>query len=113
MKELVRKIQSAMTNSGRLRTRLPAGEIGFLDTDYFKDRIKQVLPPEVLAIRLANVPNLPAAVVSAFGEQATVAEALVPDLASFARKTGLSVRDAANARFMLLTASPAPPPPVP
>ena len=106
MKELLRKIQSAMTNSGRLRTRLPVGEVGFLDTDYFKDRIKQVLPTTVLEIRLSNVPNLPAAVVSAFGRPATVADALVPDLASFARKTGLSVRDAANARFMLLTAKP-------
>jgi hypothetical protein len=113
LKELLRKIQSAMTTSGRLRTRLPVGEAGFLDSDYFKDRIKQVLPPAVLGIRLANVPNLPVAVVNAFGGQTTVADALAPDLASFARRTGLSIREAANARFTLLTAQPTPPPQVP
>jgi hypothetical protein len=106
MRQLVSGIQNAMITSGRLRTRLPVGEVGFVDTDYFKNRIKQVLPPTVLGIRLGNVSNLPEAVLTGFGRQATIADALVPDLASFARKTGLSVSDAANARRTLLTVQP-------
>src|SRR5262249_403536 len=91
MKETLRKIQSAMTNSGRLPSRRPVGEVGFLESDYFTDEIKAVLPPAVLGLQLDSIQDLPRAVVDAFGAQATVAETLEPDLASFAARTGLNM----------------------
>jgi hypothetical protein len=106
MKELMQKIQSAMTTSGRLPSRRPVGAVGFLETDFFTDRVKPLLPPAALAMPLGTVAGLPPAVVRAFGSHATVADALAPDLAGFAARTGLDVADAGKARFTLLTARP-------
>jgi len=103
MKELLGKVQSALTNSGRLSTRLPFGEVGFLDTDYFKNHMVPLLP-SVPQIQLTDVPGLPAVIIQAFGEAATVGDALKLTLSAFAAKTGLPIRDAADARFLLLTA---------
>ena len=104
MKETLRKVQSAMTNSGRLPSRRPPGEVGFLESDYFTTRVKSVLPSAVLGLQLGAVLNLPQSVVDAFGAQSTVAAALEPDLISFAARTGLSIGDAGRVRFTLLNA---------
>jgi hypothetical protein len=105
-KEMIRKIASAMTTSARVPTRIPFGEAGFLDTDHFKNRVRKLLPAFVLGTPLASVPNLPWGLVQAFGPGATVDNALDLSLAAFARRTGLPVREAAQARFTLLTFRP-------
>jgi hypothetical protein len=102
MKELLRKVQSAMTTSWRLPSRYPAGEVGFLESDYFKDRIKQALPKNQLDRPLSNITGLPEEVVKAFSDKMTVAQALEMDLSSFASKTGLSIAEASKARHVLL-----------
>jgi hypothetical protein len=104
MKETLRKVQSAMINSGRLPSRRPPGEVGFLESDLFTDQVKAALPSAVLDLQLGAVADLPPSVVDAFGGQATVASALEPDLTSFAARTGLSLVEAGQARFALLTA---------
>jgi hypothetical protein len=108
MKELQRGIQIAMASSGRLPSRRPLGEVGFLESDFFVDSIKPQLPSEVLRLTLGNVRDLPEALVRGFGPQATVADALQPDLTEFAARTGLSFKDAGQARFALLRAQPRP-----
>lgn len=119
MKELQRAIQVAMTSSARLPSRRAFGDkVGFLESDFFTDSIKDKLPPEVTQLTLANVQDLRARVVEAFGDRTpdgrvpTVADALkeAPDLAAFAARTGLTFKEAAEERFKLLTAKPIVPP---
>jgi hypothetical protein len=106
MKELLRQIQSAMTTSWRLPSRYPAGQIGFLESDYFKNRIKAALPKERLDMPLGQISGLPEQVVKSLGEKSTVGEALEMDLPGFARKTGLSIEESAKARRILLGFTP-------
>jgi hypothetical protein len=112
MKELQRGIQVAMAGSGRLPSRRPLGEVGFLESDFFTESIKTKLPSDVLQLELGRVRDLPDVVVRTFGAPATVADALRPDLAEFVARTGLSFKEAGQARFTLLTAQPKPLPPV-
>lgn len=104
VQDLLRKIQTAMTTSWRLPKRRPLGTVGFLDSDYFKDEIKKVLPKHRLEKTLtkASTNDLPTSVVQSLGEDFTVAEVLEMDLTTFARKTGASIADAAAARRKLL-----------
>jgi hypothetical protein len=103
IKELLAKIQNAMTTSGRLPQRRAFEEApGFLDSDYFKDQIKRALPRDQLARTLAHVGDLPREVIRTLGETSTVAEALELDLARFSQRTGLNLVDAAKARRRLL-----------
>ena len=91
-----------MSNSWRLPKRYPLGEVGFLDSELFKDRITRALPPEVLRRPLAQVPDAPRELVSAIGEQTTVGDVMALDLAQLARKTGMTLKQAADARARLL-----------
>jgi hypothetical protein len=103
MKELLTKIQNAMTTSGRLPQRRAFEEApGFLESDYFKDQIKKVLSGDHLERTLSNVSDLPREVLDSLGEKCTVAEALDLDLARFTQLTGLNVADAVKARRRLL-----------
>ena len=102
IKQLMRKLQSAMSNSHRSPTRRPIGQTGFLESDYFKNQIAPFLSNEALASHVGGVEGLPAAVAHGLGNTTTVGEALKLDLSSFARKTGLSIPDAAEARTTLL-----------
>lgn len=103
IKELLTKIENAMTKSGRLPQRRAFEEApGFIDSDYFKDQIKRVFPRDQLDSTLANVSDLPGAVLESLGETCTVAEALELDLARFAQRTGLDIADAVKARRRLL-----------
>jgi len=102
MKAFLRRVERSMANSWRLPKRYPLGEVGFLDTDFFKGRIQKALPPEVLGRPLTNVADAPARLVAAFGERATVGDVLALDLAALARKSGMTVKQVAEARAHLL-----------
>jgi hypothetical protein len=102
MKEALRKIQSIMSTSWRLPSRQPFGEVGFLDSDYFKDQIKDLLPKETLETPLGEIADLDPRVVQHFGEQCTILEVLGIDLPTFAKSTGLSIRETLKARRKLL-----------
>ncbi len=105
-KELLAQIRSAMTTSGRLLQRRPLDEApGFLGSDYFKDKIEKVLPQDRLATSLVNVRDLPREVLAALGETSTIADVLKLDLEGFAKKTGLSLANAASARRRILGVS--------
>jgi hypothetical protein len=101
-KELLRQIQNAMTTSGRLPDRYPAGRVSFLESDYFKNRVTKLLPRERMETHLGSVEGLPYEVIKNLGEECTIAEALQLDLPEFMRKTGLSLVQAAKARRDLL-----------
>ncbi len=106
IKEFLRKIHTAMTTSWRVPRRHAFGKVGFLESDYFKDRIKELFPKDRLEMHLTQVRGLPKAIVKSLGEDCTIAEALELDLASFAKKMGLSVEDATKARHILLGLAP-------
>jgi len=91
-----------MTTGGRVSTRRPIGEVGLLDTDYLKDRLTKFLPKRKLERPLVRVRNFSSAVSECLGEGCTVAEALKLSLCDFAKKTGLSIAEAAKARRRLL-----------
>lgn len=103
VKDLLRKIHNKMATSWRLRTRYPAGEIGFLASDFFANRLRENLPGSELTKPLREVEGISASVVSALGEQGTVAEAVGLSLADLAKRTGMTLPDAAQLRQQLLT----------
>ena len=103
MKELLSQIQNALTTNWRLPQRRPLEEAtGFLESDYFIDKIRKFLPPDHLTKALANVPGLGRDVCARLGESCTVNEALEMNLAKFSEKTGLRIAEAAKARRKLL-----------
>jgi hypothetical protein len=100
-KAFVRQVEQAMANSWRQPTRYPLGQVGLLDSEFFKDRIQPLVPQEVLQRTVASVPDLPK-LVRAFGERATVAEILELDLGQLARRAGITVEQAGDLRQRLL-----------
>lgn len=101
-KELLRQVQNAMTTSGRLPSRYPAGKVSYLESDYFKNRIAEILPREKMEMNLASIDGLPDEVIKSLGGKFSVAEALELNLSDFARRTSLSIEDAAKVRLNLL-----------
>ena len=106
MKRLLHEIQKTLSGGWRFQSRYPAGEVGFLDTEYFKDQVKKVLPHERLETPLADVRELPEEVIKSLGERTTVSQILEMDLESFAKKTDLSLAEAAKMRRVLLGINP-------
>ncbi len=101
MKAFLRQVERAMSNSWRLPTRYPLGQVGFLDSEFFKERFQTLVPPEILQRPIASVPDLPK-LIRAFGERATVAEVLDMDLVQLARRAGVTVEQAGDLRQRLL-----------
>jgi hypothetical protein len=101
LKELLREIHGRMATSWRLRTRYPNGEISFLDTNYFADRIADTLPPEILERPLRELSGVPERVGPQL-ERAPVGEVLRLPLAELARRTGTDIAEAARARRRVL-----------
>ncbi|HYU77862.1 MAG TPA: hypothetical protein VEK56_02695 [Vicinamibacterales bacterium] len=99
-------IERAMSNSWRMPRRYPLGEVGFLDSDFFKERMKRALPPEILRRPLSAVPDVPPGLAESLGPQTSVDEALKLDLSQLARRTGLSVKEAGDLRKKLLRIPP-------
>jgi hypothetical protein len=102
IKELLRKIHNTMATSWRLPSRYPYGEVGFLESDHFKNQILKVMPQEQLEAHITRVAGLSDVVVKTLGETCTVAEALEESLSSFARKTGLTIEKAVETRRRFL-----------
>lgn len=102
VKELLRQIHNTMATSWRQPTRYPAGTVGYLESDYFKERVMELMPRDRLERPVSRIEDMPKEVIDSLGEQSTVAEALEMDLGRFARKTGLSVEKAAKVRRRLL-----------
>lgn len=106
MREFLRKLEVAMITSGKNQRRRPFGEVGFLDSDYFKNQVKKVLPKSRLETRLTEVSGLPEVIVESLGREYTVAQALDLDLRGFGEKTGLSAREVVDARRVLIGIAP-------
>ncbi|MBK7236295.1 MAG: hypothetical protein IPI02_11950 [Sterolibacteriaceae bacterium] len=102
LKEVLRKVHIALSTSQRLSTRRPVSRYSFLESDYFRDRLRRVLPAESLSRPVARVPNVPARVAAALGEDTTVGQALALNLAQLAKQTGLSPAAALALRRRLL-----------
>ena len=99
---MLRQIQNAMSTSWRLPSRYPSGKVGFLDSDYFKDQIIQEIPEEQKETYISKIEGLPYEVVNQLGENFTVGEALEMKLSEFARKAGIDMESAKEARRLLL-----------
>jgi hypothetical protein len=104
MKETLQQIQSGMMTSWRHRSRLPMGEAGLLDTNYFQQRILRLVEGDRVRRPLREVPGIPPTVLNAFGGSTPAADALASDLKSFAEKTGLDLSEAISARRAVLGA---------
>lgn len=100
--EILRDVQFAMSTSWRLPTRQAYGEVGFLESDYFKDQIREALSEKDLKAPLSELGVLPDGMIELLGKSCTVDEALAMDLSTFAEKTKLSVPEAIKERNKLL-----------
>lgn len=102
-KEFLSQVKVALTRSSNSPSRHPLEDkVGFLESDYFKNQIKNRLPKEYLKTPLSKVPGLPSEVIKALGPYLTVNQALSIDLARFTRRTGLNAQEAAKVRHLLL-----------
>jgi hypothetical protein len=102
LKEILRKIQFGLSGSWRRASRRPLGTGGFLDTDYFKDRVKKLLPRDRLSTRLQDRSDLPRAVVESLGAASTIGDALDLSIPSFMARTRLSLEETLEIRRRLL-----------
>jgi hypothetical protein len=102
MKAFLRQVENLMANSWRLPGRYPPGTVGFLDTDFFKDQVAKVTPHDILRTPLNRAADVPARLQQAFGERATVGDVLALDLATLARRAGISIAQARDLRVRLL-----------
>jgi hypothetical protein len=109
MKDFLKQVERSMSNSWRLPSRYPIGEVGFLESEYFKDSIKPVLPPEYLLTALSSIEGISREVVHSLGGRATVGEVLDMNLGELARKTGLDFAEVARVRRILLRLEPGEP----
>lgn len=100
--EVLRSIQFAFGTSWRLPSRHPYGEIGFLESDYLVDRIREAMPKEDLSAPLTALDGLDSSAVDKLGKDLTVDEALSMDLPAFRAKSGLNTQDAIAFRNTLL-----------
>ncbi|MFG3604430.1 hypothetical protein [Micromonospora chersina] len=98
VKELLRQIQFSLSTSWRGADRRAPGITSFLDTDYFQQKVADLLPEQRRRQRLTDVSGIPEPVVARLGEETTVAEAMRLPLAEFARRAGLDLAEAAEAR---------------
>ena len=92
--EVLRSVQSAFNTSWRLPSRSPLGEIGFLESDYFANRIRQSLDDDDLKAPLEELDGLDAETVERLGTNLTVDEVLSMGLADLREKSGLKSEDA-------------------
>lgn len=106
MNDFLRKLEIAMMTSGKSHRRRAFGEVGYLDSDYFLNQIKKILPKDRLETILAEFGDIPTEVIESLGQECTVAEALNLDLRLFGEKTGMSTRDSIDARRVLLGLAP-------
>jgi hypothetical protein len=102
MKAFLSQVERSMSNSWRFPWRYPLGTVGFLDTEFFRDRVEGTLPTEVRGRLLSSMAGLPAKLVSSLGDHATVADALKLDLSQLARRSGLSIEGAVRLRERIL-----------
>lgn len=102
LKDLLLRIQNVMTSSWRLPGRWRRGRVSFLETDYFKDRLRGLIPKEVRHKELGDIKTLPEDVVKALGATTTLEQALSLDLPQFAARTGLAVEEAGDLRLRML-----------
>jgi hypothetical protein len=108
MKEFLKQVEKSLLNSWRSPKRYPLEQVGFLESDFFKNRLTRALPGAYLKTLLSQIRGLPKEVIKAFGNKETVADALKLDLVRFARKTGLTIEGAGAARRVLFGLTPKP-----
>jgi hypothetical protein len=101
VKEGLRAIQNAMTTSSSEISRRPYGTTKFIDTDYFKDKVAELISKDRMNTPLTSISEVPREIVERLGTH-TVNEVLRLDLSTFARKSGLSLSDAAAVRLKIM-----------
>jgi hypothetical protein len=102
IKDTLKQIQQAMLTSWRSLRRYPSGEVHFLESDYFKNRIAAATPRDRFDRPLYDVAGLPPGMVEKLGRETSVRGALALTLSEFAQRTGIDLRQAAEIRRRLL-----------
>lgn len=102
-KEFISKVQAALANSSNSASRRSyKDDVGLLDSDYFKDQIKNILPKTYLERPLCEVKGISSKVIEALGERSTINSILSMNLTKFAKKAGLTASEASKIRRDLL-----------
>ena len=102
-RELLNQIKNTLTTNWRMPKRHSfKSASNLLDTDYFKDKIKELLPKDYLRRTLAEVKNINEKILDRFGKELTVGEVLNMDKFQFSKKLGMDMKDAAIERRKFL-----------
>jgi hypothetical protein len=101
-RELMYQIRQHMLNSWRRPQRRPHGLVGFVESDYVRERLIAILPKAQLSVRIRDVKGLPKGVVQALGAKATVGDVLKLGLHQLSAKSKLGLEDAIGVRRALL-----------
>jgi hypothetical protein len=102
MKELMQQIQSFMINSWRMPDRLEFGKVGFLESEYFKDRLLKIVPRKKLDETVSIGQAIPDASQTKISGEIKVGDLLKLDIATLMQKTGLDIDQALKLRKKLL-----------
>jgi hypothetical protein len=100
MQEALQQVRSIMATSWRLPTRRPPGEVGFLESDYFKNQIMSYLPTGEIGLPIGALAD--PEVVDAFGPDTTSAAILEATIPELIRMTGLPAEGVVKLRRSLL-----------
>lgn len=101
-KEFIAQVENSLLKGWRSTRRYPLGQVGYLESDYFKNRIIKALSKSYLGTLLTNISDLPVEVIKAFGVRGTVMDALKLDLPRLAKKVGITMEESGNVRRILL-----------
>jgi hypothetical protein len=105
IKEILRKIQSAMTSNRNVPSHKAGGYASFVNTHYFKERLKRSLPPDALTMTMSKT-GLSDDIIKSIGKNVTIGEVLDMDIVSFATTAKLDPEEAIKIRKELRTSLP-------
>lgn len=102
LKQLNSDIEKAMLRNGRLRLRYPYAEVGYLESNYFFQRIVDLLPETGMQTPISDVAEISAEIREQLGDKLSILELIKINHSTFARKTGLNIKDIIDLKRQIL-----------
>lgn len=98
VKDLLRRIESAMAKSPQSISRRPAGVVvAFTDTNYFMNKMAKSLAEPISKTKVSQLTELPRKVREQYAPK-TIGELLKTDLSLFAKTAGINIENAVKVR---------------
>jgi hypothetical protein len=101
-REMMQQVKHHLLNSWRSPRRRPHGSVGFLESDYVCQKVRQQLAKEYRFSRIANLEGISPQLVGRFGTHSTVDDVLKLDLHLLCQRARLDLAQAIALRRVLL-----------